>query len=578
MSVFHVQPSFPACCLFCNCQSRAWRSPSEPRRQIVQNGDFSANAANFQGNGYLAQAQIENEPAQHPELDPQQRYLPNMYMGINGINNGISTFAPATNVPSFLFMQGDETASQVITGLSQGDVYFLGFAAARCANFGPAGLVASLGSATAPTPVLTIPAGTLSEVSFLNYGTIFGATNTSGTIQFHSTGFGDYTADLTSVVVTDLGPPTNLWSGTTSGNFGGPDLNWGGGQKTFADTNGSAGGTVYFGDNDGVGGAVVHNALNVVPGAVSSGTLQFVNNTVNYSLSNSDTGGVTGSTAIWKNGIGTLTITGTNTYTGGTTVSSGVLVADRPAALPGYDGSPGPITVAGGAVLGVQLGDGTTGWSSDQIATLVANAQLGDSTAGLGIDTSNGDATYDGSISQGLTLVKLGAHTLTLTGTNTNSGGTQIRAGILCINADTALSNSPLVFAGSGTLQAGADGIAFNASRNITLNPGLTATIDTQGFQMSIAAPIHRPGRALQGRLRHANTEQQQHLRWRHDRHRRSTLGYGQQLPAGRRRHHDRLRRNAVDRCWRRQQHPNHHRRPNAGRRHAGRRSWLTGD
>ena len=125
-----------------------------------------------------------------------------------------------------------------------------------------------------------------------------------------------------------------------------------------------------------------------------------------------------------------------------------------------------------------------------------ANATWTDNTSALGIDTTNGNFTYGGSITQALTLTKLGANTLTLTGANTYTRrhADQRRHPQYQRRYGAGAANAPLAFTGNGTLQAGADGIVLNSNRNITVNSGVTATIDTQAFNMSIAGPIGGQG------------------------------------------------------------------------------------
>ena len=112
-----------------------------------------------------------------------------------------------------------------------------------------------------------------------------------------------------------------------------------------------------------------------------------------------------------------------------------------------------------------------------------------------------GTSTFGGTIQGGgalgtLALAINGSGTQVLTGVNTYTGGTQINAGILNINGDAALGDvsSTLTFTGSGTLQAGVNGITLSPNRAITLNSGVTGAIDTQAFNMSIAGPIGGPG------------------------------------------------------------------------------------
>ena len=64
------------------------------------------------------------------------------------------------------------------------------------------------------------------------------------------------------------------------------------------------------------------------------------------------------------------------------------------------------------------------------------------------------------------------------------------------INGDSALgaAASSLTFSGNSTLQAGAGNILLSSSRGLTVNNGVTATIDTQANNMTIAGVIGGPG------------------------------------------------------------------------------------
>ena len=93
-------------------------------------------------------------------------------------------------------------------------------------------------------------------------------------------------------------------------------------------------------------------------------------------------------------------------------------------------------------------------------------------------------------------LVLSGDGELTLSGTNAYSGGTTISGGTLNIAGDSSLGAAAgaVTFAGSGTLQAGADGILLNSGRPIDINSGVTGTIDTQGYNMTVAGVISGDG------------------------------------------------------------------------------------
>ncbi|WP_282058890.1 autotransporter-associated beta strand repeat-containing protein, partial [Lentibacter algarum] len=98
---------------------------------------------------------------------------------------------------------------------------------------------------------------------------------------------------------------------------------------------------------------------------------------------------VSGSGSLTKTGAGVLTVTGTNTYTGGTTVSGGSLR---------------------GAVGSLQ-------------GNIVNNSA---------VEFAQGtDATYADVVSGSGSLTKTGAGVLTVTGTNTYTGGTTVSGGSL---------------------------------------------------------------------------------------------------------------------------------------------------
>ena len=154
--------------------------------------------------------------------------------------------------------------------------------------------------------------------------------------------------------------------------------------------------------------------------------------------------------------------------------------------------------MAAGATLGLGVGTGPTYYGSADVDDLFAGTMpnvSNDPNSNVGIDTTAGNFTYASNIpstTRGLT--KLGTNTLTLTGSNSYTGGTLMNAGIFNVNGDAALgaASAPLSFTGNGTLQAGAN-FVLNSSRSITANQ-VAATIDTQGYNMSITGPLGGQG------------------------------------------------------------------------------------
>ncbi len=130
-------------------------------------------------------------------------------------------------------------------------------------------------------------------------------------------------------------------------------------------------------------------------------------------------GDVSGSGSLVKVGSGTLYLTGTNnTYSGGTYVSNNWLYAWSPGSLPSY-ASPGKVQVANGAALALYGGNGTTGWTGEQLNALHGSGAFVASNSIMAVDTTYGAVSGLGGMN-GFALYKYGTNTLTVTGLNTN--------------------------------------------------------------------------------------------------------------------------------------------------------------
>jgi autotransporter-associated beta strand protein len=158
-----------------------------------------------------------------------------------------------------------------------------------------------------------------------------------------------------------------------------------------------------------------------------------------------------GSIGLTMNGSGNrLVLSGNNTYGGTTTITAGTLQPTSAAALPNY--ASGPISVGANGILRIVAGT----WSQAEISALLANPNLTFTSGGaLAIDTTGGglaDSTVLDPANMGLT--KLGANTLTLSGTSTYSGKTTVTAGTIMLDAGSGgalSSSSALTFGGTGT-------------------------------------------------------------------------------------------------------------------------------
>ncbi len=185
------------------------------------------------------------------------------------------------------------------------------------------------------------------------------------------------------------------------------------------------------------------------------------------SYSDTDSGVITGSGALTKIGSGTLTLTGSNNFTGGTLISAGAL----------------------------QIGSGGTTGSLSTSSAITDNSSLifnRSNTVTAGTDFSGNPISGTGSITQN------GSGLLVLWSGNTFTGGVTINSGTVGIFEGSGLGAIPstaatdLTFGGNSTLQfmqTPTSG-ALNGNRQIVINPGVKATIDTQSYNPSINGQI----------------------------------------------------------------------------------------
>ncbi len=185
----------------------------------------------------------------------------------------------------------------------------------------------------------------------------------------------------------------------------------------------------------------------------------------------------TGAGTLQKISAGTLTLSGTNTYSGGTLLNAGTLSVSSSSNL----GS-NTVTFTGDSAL--QFNAAISPFS---LPIAINSAITGT------IDTDGNDPTINSVIADGTgsgILQKISAGTLTLSGTNTYSGGTLINAGTLSISTAGNLStHTPsLKFTGDSALQFNA--AISNFSAHIAINSSVTGTIDTDGNNSTISSVI----------------------------------------------------------------------------------------
>ena len=145
-------------------------------------------------------------------------------------------------------------------------------------------------------------------------------------------------------------------------------------------------------------------------------------------------GVIAGPYPLTKTGVGSLTLSGLNTYTGGTTNSAGTLSVAISAAL-GLESN--PLTISAGAVL-----KATDSFNTSRSTTL---GGAGDGVGGtFEVDAGKTlDYTSSSVIGGTGSLIKTGAGTLSLGGVDTYTGGTYIKAGTLVSTSGRAPGPQP---------------------------------------------------------------------------------------------------------------------------------------
>jgi autotransporter-associated beta strand protein len=176
-----------------------------------------------------------------------------------------------------------------------------------------------------------------------------------------------------------------------------------------------------------------------------------------------------------KNGAGTTVLSGTNTFAGATTVAAGTLSisADSNLGTAPSSATVGSLVFSGGSL------------SVTDTMTLATTRGV---TLGTNVVTINVAAekvlTYGGVMANAsgvtATLTKAGAGTLTLTGANTYTGGTNINSGTLSVGSSGALAASGTISFGGGTLQYSASNTADYSARFSTA-ANQAYRIDTNG-------------------------------------------------------------------------------------------------
>ncbi|HDP9653084.1 autotransporter-associated beta strand repeat-containing protein [Salmonella enterica subsp. enterica serovar Enteritidis] len=263
------------------------------------------------------------------------------------------------------------------------------------------------------------------------------------------------------------------------------ELNTGG---TFDNAISGSGQVVKSGDetltlsgaNSYTGGTLISSGTLVASNVEALGTGDVTNDAVLELNTGGDfDNAISGSGQVVKSGDETLTLSGANSYTGGTTISGGTLVATNVEALGTGDvtnnatlelntggtfdnaiSGSGQVVKSGDDVLTLSGANSYSGGTLISDGTLVASnveaLGTGDVTDDATLELNTG-GTFDNAIGGSGNVVKSGADTLTLSGSNSYTGGTTISGGTLVASNVEALGTGDVTNNATLELNTGGD-------------------------------------------------------------------------------------------------------------------------
>ena len=220
----------------------------------------------------------------------------------------------------------------------------------------------------------------------------------------------------------------------------------------------NAGGDVTIGSLAGTGTVTLGGSHNLFVGG---------NNT-----STTFSGVYSGVAQLVKNGTGTFTLSGINTYIGGTTLDAGLTNFNSGSAL-----GTGNVTLNGG---GLQWATSTTTDISSRLAL---------QSGGGALDTNGNNVSFGSALPGGNSgLTKAGNGTLTLSVATTYSGNFTVTGGLINFNAASALGSGNVTLNGGG-LQWATSTTTDISSQLATIGAG-GGTLDTNGNNVSFGTAL----------------------------------------------------------------------------------------
>jgi autotransporter-associated beta strand protein len=389
-----------------------------------------------------------------------------MAIGSGVLNLGGNVTYTATNNPNGAFITGEGGG---ILNLNATRTFTINNSTAVADDLTITAIVQN-GSATGG--ITKAGAGTLTLGGANTYtgATVIGASNgaDAGTIRLSDSGkisnaattiyAGTLDLNGTTQTITTLTLGGGASGSTANVNLGDGILNLGG-NVTYTATNNPTGATIS-------GGTLKLNGTRIF--TIGDSTSPAANYDLTISSNVQDGGSASGLT---KAGLGTLWLSGTNTYTGVTTInaSAGILEFGKAVSLYNHNyasWTAANLIVNSGATLAFHVGGDGEFTSSDMdiIKTLGTGTSGLKAGARLGLDTTNaagGNFTYGGVIANtnaganAIGITKLGTGTLTLTGANTYTGTTIVgngggaEAGTLLLSGAGKINGAVSVYGGS---------------------------------------------------------------------------------------------------------------------------------
>jgi len=380
-----------------------------------------------------------------------------------------------------LWVQGNITLNSGATRSTDSGTTFLGGDNSNWSG----GFVINRGTVTATSInglnlTGTVTLGTSASNINIYFGTVAAGTTTvradfelgAGTHRFLAGGTGS-TLELTSNnFQDDYGGALAIERAVGDANYG-IAAPTGNGTVKFSGTNLSIGRTL----------SVTNSLLELAP---ASGSQTWSGNIGNFS------------TQLIKSGEGLVLLSGTNTYTAVNVVQAGILQFAQTNSLP--SSAKTRFAVENGAAVAFNVG-GTGEFTAAGISTILTNLTVNINNDGLkagsaiGFDTTNADggvfsyanviANSTGTGAGSLGVLKLGQGTLILSGNNTYSGNTIVRAGTLLINGAHSGNGSLTVV--EGATLGGSGSIGGSATIRGIHSPGNSPGIQTFDANLTYA-------------------------------------------------------------------------------------------